>query len=183
VISVPLSALGAWIWASQLTESAAARAVTALGFALSPVLLGSIASGRLTTLILAVVMPWLLLAATRCRESWSWSGTASLLAAVALACAPVLIPVALVFLVVGVLSSARGVLRVLSIAIAPLVLFAPKIVSVVLKGRPLDLFIDPGVVAQFEPATTWHLLLGFPEFGLEGWGRIFDTIGLGGAPA
>lgn len=183
VIAVPLSALGAWIWAAQITTSAAARAVTALGFALSPVLLGSIASGRLTTLILAVVMPWLLLAATRCRESWSWSGTASLLAAVALACAPVLIPVALVFLLVGALSSVRGVLRVLSVAIAPLVLFGPNIVSVLLSGRPLDLLTDPGIALPFEPATTWHLLLGFPEFGLEGWGRIFEAIGLGGAPA
>lgn len=183
VIAVPLSALGAWIWAAQLTNSAAARAVAALGFALSPVLLGSIASGRLTTLILAVVMPWLLLAATRCRESWSWSGTASLLAAVALACAPVLIPVALVFLVVGVLSSVRGVLRVLSIAIAPLVLFGPNLVTALLSGRPLDLLADPGVVLPFEPATTWHLLLGFPEFGLEGWGRIFEQIGLDVAPA
>ena len=183
IIAIPLSALGAWIWAAQIAESGAARAVVAIGFALSPVLLGSIASGRITTLILAVVMPWLLLAATRCRESWSWAGTASLLAAVALASAPVLIPVALVFLVVGVFSSLRGALRVLSIAIAPLVLFGPKIIATVFGGRPLDLLADPGIPLPYTPGTTWHLLLGFPEFGLDGWGRIFETVGLGNLPA
>lgn len=183
VVSVPLSALGAWIWAAHIAESPAARAMLSIGFALSPVLLGSIASGRIATLILAVVTPWLLLAATRCRESWSWAGTASLLAAIALACAPVLIPVALVFLLVGVFSSVRGVLRVLSIAIAPLVLFAPRIVESMLDGHVLDLLRDPGIVMPYEPANTWQLLLGFPDFGLEGWGGIFDQIGLGGAPA
>ncbi|WP_084767195.1 glycosyltransferase family 2 protein [Leucobacter komagatae] len=183
VVAIPLAALGAWIWSAQLTESAGARAVLALGFALSPVLLGSIASGKVTTLILAVVMPWLLLAATRCRESWSWAGTASLLAAVALAAAPVLLPVALIFLLVGVFSSVRGALRVLSVAIAPLVLFAPKIIATISDGRPLDLLADPGISLPYTPGTTWHLLLGFPEFGLDGWARIFDSIGLGGVPA
>lgn len=183
IVAIPLSALGAWIWAAQITESAAARVVVSIGFAVSPVLLGSIASGRITTLILAVVMPWLLLAATRCRESWSWAGTASLLAAVALACAPVLIPVALVFLVVGVFSSVRGALRVLSVGIAPLVLFAPKIIATIFDGRLLDLLADPGIALPYTPGNTWHLLLGFPEFGLDGWARIFESIGLGGAPA
>ena len=183
IVAVPLSALGAWIWAAQITESTAARALLALGFALSPVLLGSIASGRITTLVLAVVMPWLLLAATRCRESWSWAGTASLLAGVALACAPVLLPAAIIFLVVGALSSVRGALRVLSIAIVPLVLFAPKLIARIFGGRPLDLVLDPGIVLPYEPGNTWHLLLGFPEFGLDGWGRILGSIGLGGAPA
>ena len=183
VIAIPLAALGAWIWAAQITESVAARVIVSIGFALSPVLLGSIASGRITTLILAVVMPWLLLAATRCRESWSWAGTASLLAAVALACAPVLIPVALVFLVVGVFSSFRGALRVLSVAIVPLVLFAPKAIATIFDGRPLDLLADPGIALPYTPGNNWHLLLGFPEFGLDGWARIFESIGLGGAPA
>ncbi|MBC9953919.1 glycosyltransferase family 2 protein [Leucobacter sp. cx-42] len=183
IVAIPLSAMGAWTWAAQLTESRAGRAITALGFGLSPVLLGSIAAGRLTTLILAIVLPWLLLAATRCRESWSWAGTASLLAAVALACAPVLLPVALVFLVIGLFSSVRGIARVLTVAIAPAVLFAPKIIHALWSGSPLNIFMDPGAVSPFEPGNTWHLLLGFPEFGLEGWGKIFEAIGLGGAPA
>ncbi len=183
IAAIPLTALGAWIWAAQLTESKAGRALTALGFALSPVLLGSLDSGRLPTLVLTVTLPWLLLAATRCRESWSWAGTASLLAGVALAAAPVLIPAALVVLVVGLFTTLRGAARVLTTALVPLVLFAPKIVTSIADGRPLDLLLDPGIVSPFTPGSTWHLLLGFPEFGLAGWGGILETIGLGGPPA
>ena len=182
VAAIPLSALGGWVWAAQLTDSRAGRALVGLGWAFSPVLLGSLAGGRLPTLILAVVLPWLLLAAARCRESWSWSGGASLLAAVALACAPVLIPVAVVFLVVGLVSSVRGITRVLSIAIAPLVLFAPKLLAL-FGGSPLNLLLDPGITPAYVASPSRQLLLGFPEFGLEGWAPIFDALGLGDAPA
>lgn len=182
VAAIPLAALGGWIWGAQLTESPAGRALVGLGWALSPVLLGSLDAGRFPTLILAVVLPWLLLAATRCRESWSWAGVASLLAAIALACAPVLIPAALVLLVVGLVSSVRGIARVLATALAPLVLFAPKLVAT-LTADPLNLLLDPGITTAFAPANPWQLMLGFPEFGLDGWGGILDTIGLGGPPA
>ncbi|MFV0435572.1 MAG: glycosyltransferase [Leucobacter sp.] len=183
VVAIPLTALGGWIWGAQLTESKSGRALLGLGFALSPVLLGSLDGGRLPTLVLTVVLPWLLLAAARCRESWSWAGTASLLAGVALAAAPILLPAAVILLVVGFFSSLRGMVRVLTTAIVPLVLFAPKIVTSLLAGRPLDILRDPGVVSQFEPGTPWHLMLGFPEFGLEGWADVLNGIGLGGPPA
>ncbi|WP_440311970.1 glycosyltransferase [Leucobacter chromiireducens] len=183
IAAVPLTALGAWIWAAQLTESKAGRALTALGFALSPVLLGSLDSGRLPTLVLTITLPWLLLAATRCRESWSWAGTASLLAGVALAAAPVLIPAAVLLLIIGLFTTLRGAARVLTTALVPLVLFAPKIVVGITSGRPLDILLDPGIVLPFEPGTPWHMLLGFPEFGLAGWAGILDAIGLGGPPA
>lgn len=183
IAAIPVTALGGWIWAAQLTESKAGRAVTGLGFAVSPVLLGSLAGGHLPTLILTMVLPWLLLSATRCRESWSWAGTASLLAAVALAAAPVLLPAAVLLLVVGAFTTLRGVGRVLTTAIVPLVLFAPKIITSLVNGRPLDILLDPGINASFVPGSTWHLLLGFPTFGLEGWAGILDTVGLGGPPA
>src|SRR5690606_21844524 len=183
ITAIPLTALGGWIWAAQITESKAGRALVGVGFALSPMLLDSLSSGRLPTLILTIVLPWLLIAATRCRESWSWAGTASLLAAVALACAPVLIPAALILLIVGLFSTLRGIARVLTTALASAVLFAPKIVTALLEGRPLDVLLDPGITSRYEPGTTWHLLLGFPEFGLEGWADIFDGIGLGTPPA
>lgn len=183
VAAIPLTALGGWIWAAQLTESKAGRALTALGFAVSPVLLGSLQAGMLPTLVLTVVLPWLLLAATRSRESWSWAGTASLLAGVALAAAPVLLPAAAVLFVVGLCTTLRGAARVLTTALVPLVLFGPKIVTSLLAGRPLDILLDPGIVTPFTAGTPWHLLLGFPEFGLEGWGPILEGIGLGGPPA
>lgn len=183
LVAIPLASLGGWIWAAQLTKSPAGRALLALAWAFSPVLLGSLSAGRLPTLVLAVVLPWLLLSATRARTSWSWAGTASLLAAIALACAPVLIPAGLVLLVIGLFSSARGAARVLAIAIAPLVLFAPKLLMLLRGADPLDLLRDPGIVSAFRPGTTWQLLLGFPAHGLEGWGDIFASFGLDSLPA
>ena len=184
ITAIPLTALGGWIWAAQITESKAGRALVGVGFAVSPMLLDSISSGRLPTLILTIVLPWLLVAATRCRESWSWAGTASLLAAIALACAPVLMPAALLLLIVGIFTTLRGIARVLTTALASAVLFAPKIVASLLAGRPLDILMDPGLTNAYEPGSTWHMLLGFPEFGLEGWARIFDDLGsLGALPA
>lgn len=183
VTAIPLATLGGWIWAAQLTKNSAGRALLSLAWAFSPVLLGSLSAGRLPTLILAVALPWLLLAATRARESWSWAGTASLLAAVVLACAPVLIPAAVVLLIVGIAGSPRGTARVLTIAIVPLALFAPKLLMLLRGANPLDLLLDPGIRAPFVPASTWQLLIGFPEFGLEGWGGVFDGLGLNALPA
>ena len=183
VLSIPVTALGGWIWAAQLTDSKAGRALTGLGFAVSPVLFGSLAGGHLPTLILTMVLPWLVLSATRCRESWSWAGTASLLAAVALAAAPILLPAAIILLVVGAFTTLRGIGRVLTTALVPLVLFAPKIITSLVNGRPLDVLLDPGINSSFVPGTAWHMLLGFPTFGLEGWAAILDTVGLGGPPA
>lgn len=182
VMAVPLAALGGWLWGAQLTTRTAGRVLLGLAWAFSPVLLGSLAAGRLPTLILAVVLPWLLIAASRARDSYSWAGLTSLLAAVALACAPVLLPAAIVLLVVGLFTSPRGIGNVITTMIAPLVLFAPLFLSM-LRGRaPLDVLLDPGVVLPFQPSTVWQLLLGFPERGLEGWGQIFANVGLDGLP-
>lgn len=182
IAAMPLAALGAWIWAAQLTESKAARALVGVGFSLSPVLVGSLGEGQLPALILTVVLPWLLLAATRCRESWSWAGTASLLAAVALACAPVLIPGAVLMLVIGIVTNPRGTARTLTTAIAPIVLFAPQVYAAIKAGEPLGLLRDPGITDAFEPGNTWQLLIGFPEFGLYGWGEVLSRVGISGLP-
>lgn len=180
VAAVPLAALGGWLWAAQLTTRTPGRVLLGIAWAFSPVLLGSLAAGRLPTLVLAVVLPWLLLAASRVRDSWSWAGLTSLLAAVALASAPVLIPGAIVLLVVGLFTSHHGVGRVLSTVIAPLALFTPVLLSLFRGRSPIDVLLDPGIVVPFEPATPWQLMLGFAEGGLEGWSQLLAIVGLGG---
>ncbi len=181
--SIPLAALGGWLWGAQFAERAPGRALAGFAWALSPVLLGSIDHGRFPTVVLAVVLPWLLLAATRAHETWSWAGTASLLAAVALAAAPTLIPAATLMWIIGIAFRPRQITRMLSIAIAPFVLFLPKLFYVLTSGSLIDLFRDPGVTAPYEAGTIWHLLLGFPGFGLEGWGGILESLGLTQLPA
>ncbi|MBC9936629.1 MULTISPECIES: glycosyltransferase [unclassified Leucobacter] len=181
-LSIPLAAFGGWHWAARVTEHPAGRAIGAGAWALSPVLLGSLDAGRLPTVIVVIALPWLLIAASRARESWSWAGSASLLAGVVLACAPALIPAAIVLLIVGACTSPRGLSKVFSIALVPLALFAPLALHAIRTGRPLDLMLDPGLSPAFTPGNPWHLMIGFPEFGLHGWAPLLSMIGLGNAP-
>ena len=180
--AIPLASLGGWLWGAQFTSSAAGRVLAGVAWAFSPVLLGSLDHGRLPTIVLAVVLPWLLIAATRAHESWAWAGTASLLALIGLAAAPVLIPAALLFWIVGIITHPRGIVRYAAIAIAPAALFLPLVIHAVLHGDLLSVLRDPGITSSYTPSTLPHLLLGFPEFGLEGWGDITANLGIDIAP-
>lgn len=181
--SIPLATLGGWIWGAQFTGSPAGRALAGLGWALSPVVLGSIDHAHIQTVLLAVTLPWLLIAATRAHESWAWAGTASLLAAVALATAPVLIPVALLMWLLGMLLHPRKIAQIFATALAPAALFAPIFVHAIITRTPLAVLRDPGVTTPYEPASLPHLLIGFPAQGLEGWGIFLDRLGITGVPA
>lgn len=178
VLAFPLAALGGWIWAATVTESRAGRALFGLAFAINPVLVTAVHSGRIATVILAAVLPWLVFTAVRARESWSYAGTASLLAGVALAAAPSLLPAAIVFFLVGLCTSFRGFAKMLTVGIVPVVIFAPKVIVSILHGKPLAVFLDPGISPAYKPGTVFHMLLGFPEYGLGGWPAILGAIGI-----
>lgn len=180
--AIPLGAFAAWMWASDITESPLGRALAAIIWALSPVLLIALSEGRLPTIILAVSLPWLLLAGTRAGKSWGWAAVTSLLAGVVLASAPSLGFAAIVFLVIGIVTAGAGLARVLLVPVVPVVLFAPLIWHELLSGDPLSMFIDPGVLTAYAPASTWSLLIGFPEAGLAGWPALFEALGIGGLP-
>lgn len=181
-LAIPLAAYAAWMWASDVTESPLGRALAAGIWALSPVLFVALTGGRLPTVILAVVLPWLLLTASRAGKSWGWAAITSLLAAVVLASAPSLIPAAIVFFVLALLSAGAGLGRVLLVPLVPLVLFAPNVVHAFIAGSPLTVFIDPGMLVNFTPGNAFNLLAGFPEAGLAGWPGIFEAMGISGLP-
>ncbi|WP_166986797.1 glycosyltransferase family 2 protein [Canibacter zhoujuaniae] len=181
-LAIPLATVGGWFWGAQFTDTTAGRVLSGFGWALSPVLLGSLDHARLQTVALAVILPWLLIAATRAHQSWSWAGTASLLAAAGLATAPVLIPMALVMWVAGMLLHPRQITRVAATAIAPAALLFPIVWHSFSVGNPILALRDPGLNTPYEPGNLWHLLLGFPRNGLEGWAAIFANFGLADAP-
>lgn len=184
--SIPLATLSAWVWGAQFTTSAFGRALVALSWALSPVVLGSIDHGRISTLVLAIILPITLIAVTRAHHSWNIAVAASILVTVCLACAPVLIPAAIILWMIGLIVRRRTFSRIFIILIVPFVVFFPKILYC-LSGTGgntiLDLLREPGVIDPHEPATVQHLLLGFPEFGLEGWKSILQNFGLDFGPA
>jgi len=181
-LAIPLAALAAWFWASDITDSPLGRALAAGVWALSPVLLVALSGGRLPTVIIAVTLPWVLLTATRAAKSWGWASVTSLLVAVVLASAPSLIPAAIVFFVLGVIGAGAGLARVLLVPVVSIVLFAPVAVHAFLSGAPLTVFIDPGVTVNYSPGSAWSMLIGFPEAGLAGWPAIFDAVGISGLP-
>jgi hypothetical protein len=151
--AIPLAALAAWFWASDITDSPLGRALAAGVWALSPVLLVALSGGRLPTVIIAVTLPWVLLTATRARKSWGWASVTSLLVAVVLASAPSLIPAAIVFFVLGVLGAGAGLARVLLVPLVSVALFAPLAVHAFVNGSPLTLFIDPGLTVNYIPGS------------------------------
>lgn len=181
-LAIPLAALAAWMWAADVTESALGRGLAAGIWALSPVLLVGLAGGRLPVILIAVALPWLLIAASRAAKSWGWAAVSSLLAAVVLASAPSLIPAAIVFLVLGILGAGSGLARVLLVPLVPLVLFAPVIAHALFAGSWLTIFADPGVLITYNPAGSVSIVAGFGEAGLGGWPAIFSALGLTQVP-
>lgn len=63
--SIPLAALGAWFAAGALTRRVLLRAWAALAWALAPAGLLALGQGRLTALLVHLVLPWALLALAR----------------------------------------------------------------------------------------------------------------------
>ncbi|MFC4222951.1 glycosyltransferase family 2 protein [Lysinibacter cavernae] len=182
LLAIPLSALGAWFFAARLTERPVARGFVAVAWMLSPTLLASLNDGRVPSVIVHILLPWLLIALMSARKSWSSAATSSLLLAAILACAPSLIPAAALLLLVGLAFSGRGVVRVLTVAVASAALYAPLLGYALANGNPLMVLIDPGVPQPFTPATANQLLLGFPTAGMAGWNDALATLGIGDWP-
>ncbi|GAA3588326.1 hypothetical protein GCM10022198_09860 [Klugiella xanthotipulae] len=180
--ALPLAAMGAWLWAARLTERPVARGVAAVAWMLSPTLLASLGDGRIGAVIAHLLLPWLLLALMGAKRSWSAAGTSSLLLAGVLACAPSLLPAAILLFLVGLAFSGKGVARVLMVPVASIVLYLPLVGFGFLHGNPLFALIDPGVADPFVAPTARQLLVGFPTAGLAGWDTALQTVGAPGWP-
>ncbi|MDO4241617.1 MAG: glycosyltransferase, partial [Microbacteriaceae bacterium] len=182
IVCLPAAAMGGWFWGAQFTEKTAGRVLAAFAWGFSPVVLGSLDHSRIQTVVLAVALPWLLIAATRAHQSWAWAGTASLLAAAALAAAPVLMPAAVLLWLLGMVLHPRSFTRIFATALAPAALFFPIFWRALAVGDLLSIFRDPGLNTPYTPASLQHLLLGFPQQGLEGWSAILAGLGVRGLP-
>ncbi|WP_424463373.1 glycosyltransferase [Pseudoclavibacter helvolus] len=163
LFALPLAAMGAWMLVARLTTRPGLRAFAAFGWMLAPPLLVALAEGRVAAVIAHLVLPWLIFSALSASRNWSRAAATGLLAAVAIASAPLLaVPLAVVWLIWTV-TGGRGVLQRLLTAVPTLVLFAPLAVAQWNRGRPLALFADPGVPLASTAPEAWQLLLGFPS--------------------
>jgi GT2 family glycosyltransferase len=177
-LAIPLAGLGAWMFATRLTERPVIRAFVGLGYGLAPTLLLALSDGRPAAVLTHILLPWLCFSALKAVRSWSASATCALLFAAVVACTPSLAPVLILLWLGAVALTGRYVSRFLAIPVPALLLFAPLVVWQILRGNPLGLLADPGATAPAAAAARWQMALGFPVTGLGGW---LDLSGIGPA--
>ncbi|MGW9112777.1 glycosyltransferase family 2 protein [Microbacterium sp. NPDC055683] len=186
LLALPLAALGAWFAATRVTTRSGLRACAAILWALSPTLLSALVDPRPSAVLLHLLLPWLLFAAAAAHRSWGAAGSASLLLAAVVACAPSLIPaLALVWLMALLLTAAlrpRGIARVVWTAVPAVALFLPLALAQLDRGTPWALAADPGspwAGPSLDIAERWRAALGFPTDDPGGWGSLLEQLGLG----
>ncbi len=181
LLSIPLSALGAWFAARRLARRTWIPAVAALLWAFAPALLGSVTAGHLGALIAHILLPWLVLAALNAPRSWSGSAAAALLFAAVAASAPAIVPALLLMWLAWLFSHPTSVPRIIGIPLPALALFAPLVVAQFAAGSPLSLLAEPGVPVSGAESRGWQLALGSSSPGLNGWTAALHSFGFSSA--
>ena len=188
ILALPLAVLGGWFAATRVTDRAGLRIFAGVAWALAPTFLTALVEGRPTAVLVHLLLPWLFHTAVVAHRSWGAAGSASLLLAAVLACAPSLSPALAVLWVVAlgiVLGTAqfRGAGRLLWLPVPAIVLFAPLVFWQLAHGTPLALLGDPGVIwagpqAAADAAGRLALATGFPTPTLAGWMTFLpDSLG------
>ncbi|GGP38259.1 glycosyltransferase family 2 protein [Streptomyces melanogenes] len=167
VCSVPLAGLTAYFASRPLVESRLLRAWAAVAYAFLPAATGALATGRLGTAVLAVLLPLIARAGITAagfrgegRGSWRATWTYALLLTVAMAFTPVVWPLAVLLgAVVLVLRrddiTAHG-LRFLAAVGTPLLILAPW--SLTLLTGPSGFFREAGLEYGKGSASALDLL-------------------------
>jgi GT2 family glycosyltransferase len=177
LLSLPLAAVGAWMAATRLTHRGSIRVVAAALWMFAPPFLTAIADGRPAAILVHLLLPWLFFAGFAAARSWSASGSAALLFAAIVACAPSLAPALLIGWLLCLLASGRRVMRFVGIPIPALALALPLIWNQALRGNWLALLADPGVPVPTTPVPVWQLILGFPSGDFGGWPHLLPLWG------
>ncbi|WP_434590440.1 glycosyltransferase [Streptomyces sp. A5-4] len=168
VCSVPLAGLAAYFVSRPLVESRLLRAWASVAYAFLPAATGALASGRLGTAVLAILLPLIARCAVAAsglrtggaRSSWRAVWAYALLLTLAMAFTPVVWPIALV-LGLGVLVLRRDDLpayglRFLAALGTPVLMLAPWSLS--LLTGPAGFFREAGLEFGTGAATALDLL-------------------------
>ncbi|MGW1075836.1 glycosyltransferase family 2 protein [Streptomyces sp. NPDC002537] len=177
VCSVPLAGLTAYFASRPLVSSRLLRAWASIAYAFLPAATGALATGRLGTAVLAILLPLMARAAVAAtglrvpgaRPTWRASWTYALLLTVTTAFTPVVWPLAVV-LGLGALAQhavrgggARLAVhgpRFLAVVLTPLVALAPWSPGLLTHpGRFLD---EAGIDYGHGTTAPWQLLAGDP---------------------
>lgn len=178
ILSLPLSALGAWFAARRLARRTWIPAIAALLWTFAPMVLGAASGGHLGAIIVHVLLPWLILAGLNAPRSWSSAAAAALLFAAVAASAPVIVPALVVLWLAWLFAHPLGVARMIGIPIPAIALFAPLVVTQCAAGTPLALLAEPGVPVAGAETSGWQLALGSALPGLNGWTAVLASFGI-----
>lgn len=179
IFALPLAVLGGWFAATRMTDRSGLRIFAGFAWALAPTFLTALVEGRPSAVLVHLLLPWLLHSAVVAHRSWGAVGSASLLFAAVIACAPSLAPalVLLWVLTLGiVLGTAQfcGAGRLLWLPVPAIALFAPLVIWQLAHGTPLGLLGDPGLIwagpqVSADAAGRLVLTAGFPTTDRAGW--------------
>lgn len=134
--------LATWKLASELFNRPLARTIIALGFSLSPFVLGSAYRGEVVELTALVFMPMAVLFGLKAlrafspSRAWRWTGLAGLMGAVVAVSSPMLAALLLALLLAGFAFYPKRALLVSWALLPSLALLAPWIVFWFEQGRP-----------------------------------------------
>ncbi|MWV59564.1 glycosyltransferase family 2 protein [Rathayibacter sp. VKM Ac-2754] len=167
--ALPLAAMGAWLMIARITPRPIARAAGALVWILAPAFFAAQADGRPAAILVHVLLPWLFFAGFGAYRSWSASATASILAAIIVACAPVLAPPLLIVWIVVLATAGRRIGRFAGLPIPGLALLFPIVVAQGGRGDWFAILADPGVPLASARVDLFSLLAGFPSQLPDSW--------------
>ena len=179
ILALPLAVLGGWFAATRVTDRGGLRIFAGIAWALAPTFLTALVDGRPAAVLVHLLLPWLFHSAVVAHRSWGAAGSASLLLAAVLACAPSLAPALALLWIVAlgiVLGTAqfRGAGRLLWLPVPTIALFAPLVIWQLAHGTPLGILGDPGLIwagpqAAADAAGRLAIAGGFPTSELGGW--------------
>ncbi|MGO3638003.1 MAG: glycosyltransferase family 2 protein [Glutamicibacter arilaitensis] len=189
--AMPLAALSAWWGIGAVSRSRAVRFFAALIWALLPSLVSSLASGRVGSVLIHILLPLFFLAIIRAMNAhvaidgakpktakqqsvsaWTASASAALLLWVISAGSVSFFLTASILIYVLAIFSVRRARSLWWIPLPALVWNLPLLFAGL--GDLRLLFTEPGAAQAFSPAAPWQMLLGFPEYfnanaSLVGW--------------
>jgi GT2 family glycosyltransferase len=188
LLGIPLAGASAYVAMRGLIPGKAIRVWAAAAYALLPAMTGAVASGRIGTTILAIVLPFTLRSLVRVsgpQGTLRRSAGTAILVAVVLSVSPALWIVLLVGGAAGAVvlvrrdtATGRGVLARMALALlAPLVLLLPW--SAYVLAHPTLLLLEPGLngTGITDPdLQPWHVLLLHP--GGPGMTPLWLTLGI-----
>ncbi|UUT35725.1 hypothetical protein [Microbacterium elymi] len=190
LLALPLAVLGAWFAATRVTDRSMLRITAAVLWALAPTFLTALMQGRPTGVLVHLLLPWLFYAGTVAHRSWGAAGTASLLFAATVACAPSLAPAlvvlwAVTLLVMITVRRGHGAARVGWIVIPAVVLAIPVVFHQLRAQNPWALLADPGMPwagpqVGADAAGRALLAAGSPTADPGGWAALLHDGAFGG---